>query len=636
MRLICGFLHLDGGPAEAGRLAAMVAAMIEPGLTPAVASFAEGPVALATLEFSPAAAIPRVGPPAAATLPQGASGLVLAADARLYEGADGKTDETALLNALERREGDGSDGGLGGLFGDFALAAWDPRDQTLLCARDGMGVRPLFINDQPDRVFAFASLPRGLNASGFVTRDLDEAALLSTLLMRGTPNNRSVLRGVERLPTGAWLRVSARRRESGRHWRLDPATAGRNRCRPEEAAEEMAALVTQAVRVRLPETGPVASHLSGGLDSPSVTVLAARALRATGRPLLAYPFLPTPQGDYAPDGEGPLAQRVLDQETDIVGIPARIGPPLDFLLPRMDCDQPLPFDPADPDAWICMDAAARGAPILLSGWGGDEGASFNGRGAMAEALLTGRWKTLAREVHASSVARGCSMTDTLRGEVLNYLLPESLQTFARRLRGKTQDDSPPTLITRLLRREAMGGVTPAPPPMGPNAVANHLRLLTGPVLTRRPEHWALTGARTGIATAFPLLDRRVIEFSLSLPSALFLRDGVSRRLYRDAMIGILPDHVRQNQPKPSPFSEIPLVVALQRDALLRRLPDLRGHPRVNALFDLDALEQRLRAFPAPEEALRRAGELGDSPTLRKLSVILPRVLRFIAYVRQHH
>lgn len=634
MRLICGFLHLDSRPAEAGRLAAMVAAMIEPGLTPAVASFAEGPVALATLEFAPAAAIPRVDPPAA--LPHGASGLVLAADARLYEGANGKTDEAALLNALERRGGDGSDGGLGGIFGDFALAAWDPRDQTLLCARDGMGVRPLFINDQPDRVFAFASLPRGLNASGFVARELDEAALLSTLLMRRTPNNRSVLRGVERLPAGAWTRVSARRRESGRHWRLNPATAGQNRCRPEEAAEEMAALVTQAVRVRLPETGPVATHLSGGLDSPSITVLAARALRATGRPLLAYPFLPTPQGDYAPDGEGPLVQTVLDQEPDIVSIPVRIGPPLDFLLPRMDCDQPLPFDPADPDAWICMDAAARGAQILLSGWGGDEGASFNGRGALAEALLTGRCWRFAREIRALSVARGWSMRDALRGQVLDYLLPDAIQAFARSLLGRTRDSAPMTSIRLLLRHEAMGGVPPPSPPMRPNAVANRLRLLNGPVLTRRPEHWALTGARTGIAAAFPLLDRRVIEFALSLPSALFLRDGVSRRLYRDAMIGILPDKILKNSSKHTPFPEASLVVALQRDTLLHQLSDLRGHPQINALFDLEALEQRLRALPPPEEALRRSGELGGDRALRKVAETVPRVLRFISYIRQHH
>jgi asparagine synthase (glutamine-hydrolysing) len=635
MRLICGFLHLDGRPAEAGRLAAMVAAMIEPGLSPTVARFVDGSAALATLDFASATAVAH-GVPPATTLPRGDGGLVLAADARLYEGADGKTDEAALLHALERPGGDGSDGGLAGIVGDFALAAWNPRDQTLLCARDGVGVRPLFINDQPGRTFAFASLPRGLHASGFVERELDEAALLSTLLMRETPGNRPVFRRLERLAPGTWLAISPRRRESGLHWQISSATAGQNHCSPEAAAEEMAALVTQAVRVRLPATGPVATHLSGGLDSASITVLAARALRGTGRPLLAYPFLPTSHGNYKPDGEGRRVQSVLDQEPDITGIPARIGPPLEFLLPRMDCDQPLPFDPADPDAWVCMDAAARGAGVLFSGWGGDQGASFNGRGALAEAFLGGRWWLLAREIRARSLAVGCSMSAILRGEVLGYLLPEAVQTFARGMRGKVQDNSPSAVLTRLLRPEAMDGVTPQQALMGPDAVANQLHLLSGQLLTRRPEHWALTGARTGIAAAFPLLDRRVIEFALSLPSALFLRGGVSRRLYRDAMMGILPNTVLENPVKEIPISETSLIVALQRDALLYQLPDLRKHPRVNALFNLDALEQRLRALPAPAEALRHARELGDSPALNKLALMLPRLFRFIAYVQQHH
>ncbi|WP_207620401.1 hypothetical protein, partial [Oharaeibacter diazotrophicus] len=52
MRLICGFLHLDGRPAEADRLDAMAAAMVEPGFAPARSRHVEGPVALATLDFA--------------------------------------------------------------------------------------------------------------------------------------------------------------------------------------------------------------------------------------------------------------------------------------------------------------------------------------------------------------------------------------------------------------------------------------------------------------------------------------------------------------------------------------------------------------------------------------------------------
>lgn len=634
MQLICGFLHLDGRLAEPGQLAAMVAAMREQGLTPAVASYTEGPVALARLDFAPPSAGSQSGLPPT-SLPCGASGMVLAADCRIYESIDGRADEATVLAGLENRGSERADAGLRGLLGDYALAAWNPRDRTLLCARDGIGIRPLFIADQPGRVFAFASLPRGLTASGFVPRELDRVALLSTLLVRATPDNRSVLQGVKRLGPGSWLRVSAQRRESGVHWQLDPATAGQNRCRPQEAVEEMAALVTRAVRARLPATGPVATHLSGGLDSPSVTVLASRALRATGRPLFAYSFLPTQRGDFVPEGEGPLVQTVLDQEPEIVSVPARIGHSVDYLLPRMDCDQPMPFDPADPDTWICMDAAARGAQVLLSGWGGDEGASYNGRGAMAEALLAGQWRRFVHELKAYSIVRGSSMRQILSGEVRDYLLPEAVRDRVQRLRGRMPEDGASSMIG-LLRLEAMEGISPPKAAMRPNAVVNHFTLLTGPIVPRRPEFWALMGARTGLAVAFPLLDCRVIEFALTLPSLHFLRDGIPRRVYRDAMVGILPDRVRENQSKDAPFSETALVVALQRDALLQQLPDLRKHVQVSTLFDLDALEQRLRALPSPEEALRRAGELGNSLALAKAAMMLPRVLRFIAYVRQHH
>jgi asparagine synthase (glutamine-hydrolysing) len=51
------------------------------------------------------------------------------------------------------------------------------------------------------------------------------------------------------------------------------------------------------------------------------------------------------------------------------------------------------------------------------------------------------------------------------------------------------------------------------------------------------------GSLDGLAFAFPLLDRRVVEFALSLPSELFVRGGFRRRPFRDAMAGVLPESV---------------------------------------------------------------------------------------------
>ena len=76
--------------------------------------------------------------------------------------------------------------------------------------------------------------------------------------------------------------------------------------------------------------------------------------------------------------------------------------------------------------------------------------------------------------------------------------------------------------------------------MAPDGRENRWRLMTSPHIAERAEIWAQTGARHGLAFAFPLLDRRVVEFALSLPSEFFLRGGFRRRPFRDAMVDVLP------------------------------------------------------------------------------------------------
>ena len=66
---------------------------------------------------------------------------------------------------------------------------------------------------------------------------------------------------------------------------------------------------------------------------------------------------------------------------------------------------------------------------MLSGWGGDEGATFNGRGAFAELFLRGRWRTLAREVLALKRERGWSVPRILNNEIVSYLRPEGRDQF---------------------------------------------------------------------------------------------------------------------------------------------------------------------------------------------------------------
>jgi asparagine synthase (glutamine-hydrolysing) len=67
-------------------------------------------------------------------------------------------------------------------------------------------------------------------------------------------------------------------------------------------------------------------------------------------------------------------------------------------------DKVTPLRADAPENAVCTRAEEQGVGLVLSGWGGDEGATFNGRGTLAELFLRGRWRTLAREVARAGLA----------------------------------------------------------------------------------------------------------------------------------------------------------------------------------------------------------------------------------------
>jgi asparagine synthase (glutamine-hydrolysing) len=632
MRLICGVLHLNGANADEDLLRAMAAQMDVPRLRPSLGFWHKGPVGLAVLDFSVR------GAPAPA-LPESATSII-AADVRLDEpvalaralGCDeAQAEDALLLTALERF-------GLPKLdqvLGDFAFASWNTKAQRLICGRDMFGIRPLAFVHQPGKIFAFASFPNALHGAGIVAKKVDEDALVRRLV-RNLRHDDSLIAGIRRLPPAHVIEVSSEDISLTRYWQLDRAAVGTKEGSPEAAARELRQLVDEAVRCRLPRKSETGAHLSGGLDSSAIAVLAARKLRERGRKLYAYSFLDRQRNDITLEDETEFVKAVVEQEGDIDWTPIRPSPASHRLVKPVDADKMTPLSADAPENAVCQRAEEQGVGVLLSGWGGDEGATFNGRGTLAELLLHGRWPKFAREIAALSRERGWSMASVFRREILFYFWRAVLPVSVLK-RASGRDRPLIVLLEEFLSpdvRRHLTQVLDATLTMAPDGRENRWRLLTSPHIAERAEIWAQIGARHGLAFAFPLLDRRVVEFALSIRSELFLRDGFRRRPFRDAMADVLPDRVRLRHLKYRRFPSNLIDVAESKSELLARIGACEKNESVRRIINLEHLRRQVEAFPSPEH-VREEMRGGDTPAAAVMMLAAMQAIGTVEYLEQH-
>ena len=251
--------------------------------------------------------------------------------------------------------------------------------------------------------FAFASAVEGVLAAPGVSGELDEAMVRTHLQGKVYTTTRMFFRAVRKLPPGHSMVVKDGGVRLWRWWRpegaprLPPAT-------DDDYAAQFLRLYRQAVQCRLHGPDPMGTHLSGGLDSSSISVLAARELRRQGRPPpLAFTWLPSLGEAATPldrhhEAEYAAVACVAEQESLQVFYAA---PSVADIVAGLRMDAAFPKVQGAVETVVQRQAAAQGVRVLLSGWGGDDGISYFGRGHYAALLLGGRWRRFCAETRAA-------------------------------------------------------------------------------------------------------------------------------------------------------------------------------------------------------------------------------------------
>ena len=195
------------------------------------------------------------------------------------------------------------------LRGPFAAVIWDPRSRVLTLARDHLGLNVVMWH-RSEQFFAFATMPKGLFALPDVPRELNEEKFADFLVLNHADHATTLYRQIFRLPPAHMAKVAANgSMVQHRYWSTADVEAVRLGS-DQAYADGLRECLDRAVRRQMRSAHPIGSHLSGGLDCSSVSMLAARALGEKGERLAAYTQVPVPAStDRLPTAAMPMKLR---------------------------------------------------------------------------------------------------------------------------------------------------------------------------------------------------------------------------------------------------------------------------------------------------------------------------------------
>jgi len=164
--------------------------------------------------------------------------------------------------------------------GMFAIAIWDKTRQELYLARDRYGIKPLYYMLQ-SKYFLFASEQKAILTHPAVKKDIDLEALVEYFTFQNIFTDRTLLKNMRMLPAGCYARLSLGECDQAlkieQYWDFDFREPEKKHTES-EYLEELDRLFCQAVNRQLMSDVEVGAYLSGGMDSGSITAIAARNL----------------------------------------------------------------------------------------------------------------------------------------------------------------------------------------------------------------------------------------------------------------------------------------------------------------------------------------------------------------------
>ncbi|RPA66623.1 hypothetical protein EF405_20265 [Cyclobacteriaceae bacterium YHN15] len=415
------------------------------------------------------------------------------------------------------------------LNGDFSVVISDKHLGKSFLIRDHLGVKPLAYAVMDGRLY-FSSDYIDLGKVLFKGQNPDRDFILQFVRdISFIDYEKTAVKRVKKVLPGHYVMAEENSIQQKPYWFPENIQSNK-KLTAQEAIKNMKELVADAVKIRSSTKFRAAAHVSGGLDSGLVAILARKQYEEQ-ETFVGFSWSPPSESaDESFPDERALVEQVVNQA-------------------RMQGDY-LALDPLDnwnslsnwkyygyffQEEQVLKRCQEKGINLLFSGWGGDEFVSINDRGLHYDLFFGLNWGKLLQKKPLSQPKAFIHML--VFQVVFPFVgVPAIDKQHDRWFLGYFKKPFDRRTYDALFFKKGSRRST-------------HLNLLYNYHIPWRMESEFILGNQYGVEYRYPLLDRRIVEFMLEIPSKVLAAFPYSRPLIREISKGVLPEQVRMHTSK---------------------------------------------------------------------------------------
>ncbi|MGE0090665.1 MAG: asparagine synthase-related protein, partial [Bacteroidales bacterium] len=480
------------------------------------------------------------------------------------------------------------------LIGDFAFVIWNIETKELFCARDHFGVKPFyyFFNEE---TLVFSSEISAIFSQTDLNFSVDQQYIADALSIVKSENNRTTYSEIKKLPPAHYLNLKNNQLEVREYWKL--SIQKELKIDEQQIIEQFKKLLIEAVECRVTQDAKTGAELSGGLDSSTVVAIASQFCKVkTFSHIMPDGLL----GKIHPfTDEREFIQLLNDYcgIQDMFFITSENKGLLDTLYQNIQDFKHIGQQNFSTFSdHLYTKAQQEGVSVLLSGFGGDEVVSSKSESYQNELAQSELWDELKldlqdqklNQIHVfikltryflktkcpriyNSIALIKSGRDLWKGKFDNLALNNE---FSERMKIKER-------YFLQFRKNKNGTLQ-----------EKNIERICHPHVSQRLEYCSSATRKFGIEYRYPLLDKRLIEFYLSMPIRLKARNGIKRYAIRKAIEEFVPEEIfKRNDKSGTTIPTVFMRMLNDKDKIAEIISRSKLNPIITSYIDLGAYEK---------------------------------------------